>query len=123
VQLEVDNQNGLLIPGEYTEVHFAMPTNPHSLLIPASSLIFRQSGLQVAVVGKDNHAILKAVTIATDLGTHVEISSGLDANDLVIDNPPDSIVTGDAVRLVTTQASTAPTSSLAGHRGVEQAHG
>jgi RND family efflux transporter MFP subunit len=123
VQLEVDNQNGPLIPGEYTEVHFAMPTNPHSLLIPASSLIFRQSGLQVAVVGKDNHAILKAVTIATDLGTHVEISSGLDANDLVIDNPPDSIVTGDAVRLVTTQASTAPTSSLAGHRGVEQAHG
>ena len=42
VQLQVDNQNGLLIPGEYTEVHFAMPTNPHALLIPASSLIFRQ---------------------------------------------------------------------------------
>jgi RND family efflux transporter MFP subunit len=123
VQLEVDNQNGLLIPGEYTEVHFAMPTNPHSLLIPASSLIFRQSGLQVAVVGKDNHAILKPVTIATDLGTQVEIGSGLDANDRVIDNPPDSIVTGDAVRLATTHASNAPTTSLAEHRDAERAHG
>ena len=123
VQLEVDNQNGLLIPGEYTEVHFAMRTNPHSLLIPASSLIFRQSGLQVAVVGKDNHAILKPVTIATDLGTQVEIGSGLDANDRVIDNPPDSIVTGDAVRLATTHASNAPTTSLAEHRDAERAHG
>jgi len=123
VQLEVDNQNGMLIPGEYTEVHFAMPTNPHSLLIPASSLIFRQSGLQVAVVGKDNHAILKPVTIATDLGTQVEIGSGLDANDPVIDNPPDSIATGDAVRLVSNHAANAPTTSLAEHRDAERAHG
>ena len=123
VQLEVDNQNGTLIPGEYTEVHFAMPTNPHSLLIPASSLIFRQSGLQVAVVGKDNHAILKPVTIATDLGTQVEIGSGLDASDRVIDNPPDSIATGDAVRLVSSQATNAPATLLAEHRDAERAHG
>jgi RND family efflux transporter MFP subunit len=123
VQLAVDNQNGLLIPGEYTEVHFAMPTDPHSLLIPASSLIFRQSGLQVAVVGKDNHAILKPVTIATDLGTQVEIGSGLDAGDRVIDNPPDSIATGDAVRLAATHASNAPATSLADRRDAERAHG
>jgi RND family efflux transporter MFP subunit len=125
VQLAVDNQTGLLIPGEYTEVHFAMPTNPHALLIPASSLIFRQSGLQVAVVGKDNHAVLKPVTIATDLGTQVEIGSGLEANDRVIDNPPDSIATGDAVRLAATQsaASGAAPTSLADHRDAERAHG
>lgn len=119
VQLQVDNQNGLLIPGEYTEVHFAMPTNPHALLIPASSLIFRQSGLQVAVLGKDNHAVLKPVTIATDLGTQVEIGSGLDANDRVIDNPPDSIANGDAVRLADVHAASlagAPATSLAARR-------
>jgi RND family efflux transporter MFP subunit len=123
VQLEVDNQNGLLIPGEYTEVHFAMPTNPHALLIPASSLIFRHNGLQVAVVGENNHAILKAVSIATDLGTQVEIGSGLDATDRVIDNPPDSIATGDPVRLAATQNANAPAASLADHRDAERAHG
>jgi membrane fusion protein, multidrug efflux system len=99
VQLAVDNHDGLLIPGEYTEVHFALPTNTHSLSIPASSLIFRQNGLQVAVVGNDNRAVLKPVSIQTDLGTHVEIASGLNANDRVIDNPPDSLASGDEVRL------------------------
>ena len=126
VQLEVDNQNGLLIPGGYTDVHFAMPTNPHALLIPASSLIFRQSGLQVAVVGKDNRAVLKPVTIATDLGTQVEIGTGLDASDRVIDNPPDSIANGDAVRLADAHASSvsgAPATSLAARHDPEQAHG
>jgi RND family efflux transporter MFP subunit len=126
VQLEVDNQNGQLIPGEYTEVHFAMPTNPHALLIPASSLIFRQSGLQVAVIGKDNHALLKPVTIATDLGTQVEIGSGLNASDRVIDNPPDSIANGDTVRLADIHAASlagAPPAKLAQPREPEPAHG
>jgi RND family efflux transporter MFP subunit len=123
VQLVVDNQSGMLIPGEYTEVHFALPTNPHALMIPASSLIFRQSGLQVAVVGKDNHAILKPVTIATDLGTQVEIGSGLEADDRVIDNPPDSLASGDAIRLASTQESASTAATLTDHGDAGRAHG
>jgi RND family efflux transporter MFP subunit len=126
VQLEVANPNGLLIPGEYTEVHFAMPANPHALLIPASSLIFRQSGLEVAVIGKDDHAVLKPITIATDLGTQVEIGSGLDAGDRVIDNPPDSIADGDPVRIAQAHASNesdASAASLAQRRDPERSHG
>jgi multidrug efflux system membrane fusion protein len=125
VQLAVDNRDGLLIPGEYTEVHFALPTDAHSLLIPASALIFRQSGLQVAVLGKDNHAMLKPVTIATDLGTNVEIASGLEANERVIDNPPDSLASGDVVRVASTPVPgvpAAPDASLA-ERSAERAHG
>lgn len=99
VQLMVDNPAGLLIPGEYTEVHFAMPTDAHALLIPASSLIFRQDGLQVAVVDPHQRAQLKSVTIGTDLGTQVVIASGLAPGDRVIDNPPDSLASGDPVRL------------------------
>jgi membrane fusion protein, multidrug efflux system len=123
VQLAVDNRDGLLIPGEYTEVHFALPTHAHALLIPASSLIFRQSGLQVAVVGKDNRAVLKPVTIATDLGTQVEIAAGLDAGDRVIDNPPDSLAAGDAVRLAANNPSAAPTASIVKRSDAERAHG
>ena len=123
VQLSVDNSSGLLIPGEYTEVHFALPTNAHSLLIPASALIFRQNGLQVAVVGKDNRAVLKPVSIATDLGTQVEIASGLNTDERVIDNPPDSLASGDQVRLASGATTSAPDTALADHRDAEQAHG
>jgi membrane fusion protein, multidrug efflux system len=122
VQLAVDNHDGLLIPGEYTEVHFALQNNTNALSIPASSLIFRQSGLQVAVVGKDNRAELKPVSIATDLGTHVEIASGLNATDRVIDNPPDSLASGDAVRLQTPATGTKDT-ALAQRRASESTHG
>lgn len=113
VQLMVDNRDGKLIPGEYTEVHFALPKDAHTLTIPASSLIFRQNGLQVAVVGKDNHAILKNVTIGTDLGTDVQIATGLDAGDRVIDNPPDSLSSGDPVRLSTPGGNGSATASAA----------
>jgi membrane fusion protein, multidrug efflux system len=99
VQLSVDNSAGLLIPGEYTEVHFSLPTHAHEWQVPANALIFRHDGLQVATLGKDDHAILKSVTIATDLGTRVVIGSGLDGTDRVIVNPPDSLADGDPVRV------------------------
>lgn len=101
VQLTVDNSDGLLFPGEYTEVHLALPGDTNTVTIPASSLIFRQDGLQVAVVGKDDRAQLRAVTISTDLGSTVQISSGLRPDDKVINNPPDSLAQGDLVRLAT----------------------
>ncbi|MCA7936950.1 efflux RND transporter periplasmic adaptor subunit [Burkholderia cepacia] len=119
VQLMVDNRDGKLIPGEYTEVHFALPAgSSNALTIPASSLIFRQAGLQVAVVGKDDRAVLKPVTIATDLGTHVQIATGLAPDDRVIDNPPDSLSAGDRVRLATPAGTIA-----AAVRDTERANG
>ncbi|GAB7525174.1 efflux RND transporter periplasmic adaptor subunit [Paraburkholderia sp. 2C] len=134
VQLSVDNHAGLLFPGEYTEVRFALPTHSHALQIPASALIFRHNGLQVATVGPQNRAVMKPVTIATDLGAHVVIGSGLAAGDRVIDNPPDSLSAGDVVRVAATAAAPAAGSPAAGSRvtpthtadtpiNVEQAHG
>ncbi|WP_175924287.1 efflux RND transporter periplasmic adaptor subunit [Burkholderia latens] len=117
VQLIVDNRDGKLIPGEYTEVRFSLPTNSnHALTIQASSLIFRQAGLQVAVVSKDNRAVFKPITIATDFGTRVQVATGLAPTDRVIDNPPDSLSAGDLVRLaapVGGAASSAPATERA----------
>ncbi|MFP3569640.1 efflux RND transporter periplasmic adaptor subunit [Paraburkholderia sp. SIMBA_030] len=121
VQLEVDNSRGLLIPGEYTEVHFNLATDSGAMTIPASALMFREDGLRVAVVGQDSRVVLKPVTVATDLGTKVVIASGLNATDRVIDNPPDSLASGDAVRLAS--ASTRPAAALAQRNGAEHGHG
>jgi RND family efflux transporter MFP subunit len=99
VQLIVDNTSGLLTPGDYTEVHFTLPANSRPMLIPASALIFRQEGLQVAVVGADGRVHLKHVSVKTDLGTQVEIDSGLSSTDRVVDNPPDSLASGDRVHI------------------------
>ncbi len=99
VELEADNASGKLKPGEYAEVSFRLPADSGMLTIPASALLFRADGLRVATVEGGNHVLLKTVTVSEDLGTTVRVSSGLTPSDMVIDNPPDSITTGDVVRV------------------------
>jgi RND family efflux transporter MFP subunit len=99
VELAVDNATGELVPGAFANVRFALPLTSASLSVPASALIFDSRGARVATLGADNRVVLKPVTIARDLGTAIEISSGLAANDRVIDSPPDGIGKGDAVRI------------------------
>ena len=74
-QFSIANPAGTLFPGEYAQVRIAMPGAAHALSIPASTLIFRHDGLQVAVLDATGHAHLRNVSIATDLGTRVEIAS------------------------------------------------
>ena len=69
------------------------------LHIPASALIFNQSGLRVATVGADDKVLFKTVTISRDLGRTIELSSGLSAEDRVITAPPDGLADGDRVRV------------------------
>jgi RND family efflux transporter MFP subunit len=99
MQLAVDNSAGELLPGAYANVSLALPHDAHALSVPASALIFDAAGLRVAVVGTDNRVVMKPVTVARDYGKTVQIGSGLDADDRVIQNPPDGVVAGSEVRI------------------------
>jgi RND family efflux transporter MFP subunit len=99
VQLLVDNSQNRLKPGDYAQVRFDLPANANSIRLPASALIFTDDGTAVAVVGSDNHVSVKPVTILRDYGTSVEIAAGVSRTDRVIDNPPDALKPGDAVRV------------------------
>ncbi|WP_233888120.1 efflux RND transporter periplasmic adaptor subunit [Paraburkholderia flagellata] len=123
VQLAVDNKQGLLFPGEYTEVHLAMPGDSHALFVPASALIFRAHGMQIAIADAHRRVQLRDVTIGTDLGTRVEITAGLHAGERVIDNPPDSLASGDLVRLASVNAPGAQSTQTAAVHDAERAHG
>jgi RND family efflux transporter MFP subunit len=99
MQLVVDNSHAELMTGDFTNVTFDLPHPEIAINVPASALIFNQSGLHVATVGSDGRIILKQVTIARDLGNEVEIGSGITADDRVVANPPEGIATGDKVRV------------------------
>jgi RND family efflux transporter MFP subunit len=99
VELHADNTDNLLKPGTYAEVHFDLASNPDTVRIPTSALIFREKGMQVAILGKDSRVELRAVKLGRNLGTDVEVVSGLAPRDRVIDSPPDSLSTGDQVRV------------------------
>jgi RND family efflux transporter MFP subunit len=99
VELQVDNSKGELFPGAYAEVHFKLPGDENTLRIPATALVFRAQGLQVATVVQCTQAKLHSVTQGRDFGNSVEVLNGLTADDLVVVNPPDSITDGAQVRI------------------------
>jgi len=99
MQLVVDNASGELLPGSYVNARLQLPANAAALSVPSSALIFDAKGLSVATVGADNRVAVKPVTIARDLGSVIEIGSGLGAEDRVIQNPPDGIANGAEVRI------------------------
>src|SRR6202008_4583695 len=68
MQLGLDNTGGELMPGAYAGVRLTLQRDGVPLHIPASALIFNQSGLRVATVGTDDKVKFKTVTIARDLG-------------------------------------------------------
>ena len=99
IEVDVDNPTGTLLTGSYAEVHLAVPTQASTFLLPVNTLLFRTEGLRVGIV-KDGKVALTAVTPGHDFGNQIEIVSGVKLDDQIIVNPPDSIVSGQAVQIV-----------------------
>jgi len=98
VEVDVDNRKGELMPGALAQVQFKAPSVGETFLVPASTLIFRHEGLRIGtVVQKDGHDVahLAPITIGQDDGATVQVTSGLHADDRVIQDPPDSIIEGE----------------------------
>jgi multidrug efflux pump subunit AcrA (membrane-fusion protein) len=108
VEVDVNNPSGELLSGAYAEVHFKVPGQASTYTVPVDTLLFRKEGLNVAIV-ENGKAKLVPVVPGHDYGTSIEIVSGLRGNESVISNPPDSIVTGEAVQIGQSTATPSPT--------------
>jgi RND family efflux transporter MFP subunit len=98
-EIDVENPKGTLLTGSYAEVHLKVPGQGSTFLIPVNTLIFRSQHLQVGVV-RDEKVVLAEVTPGHDFGAEIEIVAGLKADDQIVLNPPDSLVTGQQVQIV-----------------------
>jgi len=99
VEVDVANPSGTLFSGSYAEVHLKIPAQNSTFLIPVNTLIFRSEKLQVGVVQNGKVTVMD-VTPGHDFGNEIEIVAGLNANDQIVLNPPDSLVTGQEVQIV-----------------------
>jgi RND family efflux transporter MFP subunit len=104
VEVDVNNPSGQLLSGAYAEVHFKVPGQASTYIVPVDTLLFRKEGLNVAIV-ENGKAKLVPVVAGHDFGTSIEIVSGLQGNESVISSPPDSIVTGETVQIAAPQAT------------------
>jgi membrane fusion protein, multidrug efflux system len=117
MQLGLENAAGELMPGGFATVRLTLQRDGGPLHIPSSALVFNQNGLRVATVGADDRVLFKAVTIARDLGRDIELASGITLDDRIINAPPDGIVDGDQVRIVSTKRRPATVSAKQGDKG------
>ena len=99
VQFGLDNTDNALQPGAYAEVKFPLPAGANGIRVPATALMFRDEGMQVATVDATNHVKLKTVNIARDLGASVDVGGGISPRDRIIDNPADALRDGDEVKI------------------------
>ena len=99
VQFGLDNRDNILQPGAYAEVKFPLPAGANGIRLPSTALMFRDEGMQVAIVDKTGHVKLKTVVIARDMGATVDVSGGLSPKDRIIDNPADALRDGDEVKI------------------------
>jgi multidrug efflux pump subunit AcrA (membrane-fusion protein) len=101
VEVDIDNRNGELLPGSYAQVHLKLPIKHPALIIPVSALMFRSEGLRIVTIDDQNRAHLEPITVGRDWGTEIEVRTGLDKGQRIIDSPPDSIAENQKVNIAT----------------------
>jgi RND family efflux transporter MFP subunit len=99
VELMAANKDAKLWPGTYAQVIFDLPPDTGVLRVPSSALIFRSAGAQVATLGPHDRIVMKDVVVARNLGSEIEIQSGLSPNDQIIDTPLDTLENGEQVQV------------------------
>jgi len=100
VEISVNNPTGTLLSGAYAQVRLKLPGGVSSFTLPVNALLFRSEGLRVAAVAAGGHIDLKPISIGHDYGTEVEIVAGLTGEESIVANPPDSLESGQEVRVV-----------------------
>ena len=104
VEVDLDNAGGELRPGAYAEVHLSLPASTHSVIVPVAAILFRSEGLRLGVL-HGNRVQLVPVVLGKDFGTEVEVMSGINAEDQIVMDPPDSLTSGATVQVVPRNAA------------------
>lgn len=103
-EFEVNNRSGRLLPGAYVQVHMKLPAGTAGLTLPSNTLLFRAEGMRAGVVS-GGRVHLVPIRIGRDYGASVEVAGGLNPDDQVILDPPDSLSEGAVVQVRAAQGA------------------
>ncbi len=105
-EVQIPNPKGVLLPGMYVEVRFAVTDSTPPLIIPANTLVIRTDGPQVALLRPNRTVHYQKIELGRDYGDRVEVVGGLDGDAKLIVNPTDDIREGVEVRVLPPVADT-----------------
>ncbi len=97
VEVDLPNKDLTLRPGMYVEVNFVFDGKEPMVQVPASAMLFRAGGPQVAVIDSENKVRFRDVTIGRDNGDTVDLASGIKPGDKIALNISSEIAEGQTV--------------------------
>jgi len=77
VQILIDNPDFLLKPGLTARVRITTDVIPDTILIPQSTVLYREDRREVFVIGKDNRAELRTIKLGRTQGSSIQVLEGL----------------------------------------------
>ena len=107
-ELVAQNPDHLLWPGTYATVHFVAAADPNVLVVPEQALLFRDQGMQLALIDSDGRVHLQDVKLGLNLGQSVQVVSGLKPTDRFMVNPSAGTLEGEKVQIVSGVPGVAP---------------
>lgn len=101
VEVELDNTDGKLMPGMFGQASIRLATQLATRVLPAQAIRFDETGkAYVYVVGTDNTISIANITTGIDDGNRIEVLSGLETGQLVVDSHLSRFVDGQQVKVL-----------------------
>lgn len=96
-EIQMDNPDGVLLPGMYAEVRFTTLRETPWIRIPGTTVITRTDGLYVAQV-QGGKVHFQQITVGRDFGDEIEVRVGLKDGDEIIVSPADDLREDEPVK-------------------------
>jgi RND family efflux transporter MFP subunit len=101
-ELDLPNPNGLLRPGMYATAHIILQERPEVCVLPLSAIV-RQGKQAFCWVAKGGRATRIPITLGLQVENDVEVASGLDGDELILQSPAGAIQEGQPVEVAPPQ--------------------
>ena len=79
-----DNPDGLLLPGMFARVSLIGDVIPNAVLVPERAVQQLLGKSFVMLVGSDNKAVARTITLGDKIGSYYVVKDGLDSSDIVV---------------------------------------
>ena len=97
-ELDLPNPKGLLRPGMYATAHILLQERPDVYVLPSSAIVRDGRGTFCWTV-RDGRALRTPIALGLQVGSDVEVTSGLKPDDLVIQSQVASLQAGATVEV------------------------
>ena len=102
-EVDIPNQSHRLLPGMFVYVGFKIGPSGTRWRVPATAVIFNSQGTRVVIVGPGNKLHFQQVELGRDFGTSIDIQTGLQGNETLVQQPTVSLQEGQLVTPLASQ--------------------